>query len=142
MGSQHVHDYVGAKLPQVVGANNGIPRIVYQIESRLVFDQIAHSFAIFECPLHVCDQSGAHLICGASRVERVLPHFKHPILIEPAIRKIRLVPIAKFHLTALRDLVHIYSGRFETLHVVPAELRIDHMEHLFSSIESLFDERQ
>ena len=97
MGSQHVHDYVGAKLPQVVGANNGIPRIVYQIESRLVFDQIAHSFAIFECPLHVCDQSGAHLICGASRVEHVLPHFKHPILIEPAIRKIRLVPIAKFH---------------------------------------------
>src|ERR1700730_3962039 len=75
MGSQHVHDYVGADFPQVVGANNGIPRIVYQIESRLVFDQIAHSFAIFECPLHVCDRSGAHIICGAGRIEHVSPHF-------------------------------------------------------------------
>lgn len=75
-------------------------------------------------------------------VERGVEHCEHPLLIETAVGEVDLVPVTEAELSrALRRLGRDGSV-FQTVQVVVAQRRIDHVERAIAALEAVLHERQ
>jgi hypothetical protein len=130
-------------LVEIVGANDRVGMaLVHLLEPDLVLQDVAHALSILERPFHMGDQTGPGKLSPFWAPEVLLPHGQHSMLIESAVREVRLLPIAQFELAVLLRFVDVDAGRLQSPDVVPAQRGFDHVKGPFAALEAFFDERQ
>ena len=132
---------IGPKLPEVVGADNGILQWS-KVGARLVLEQGIEVGAAFDGPLHVRHKSDA----GKALVDAPSPNIGDQvdcsILIEESILQVHLAPLEQLELSALLRRQWVKSGGCEPRDMVGAALRIEDVDGLFTSFEAFPDERR
>jgi hypothetical protein len=143
MGPHYVNHCVAAKLPETVGTDNcvfmPVPYIVY---TRLELDHIVKMRSVCSRPIHLAADATEWESSRGIAARQLFKRRDHAVRIEVAIREIDISIDAKFQLSALLRSRRIDPCLNQALEVVLTLIRIDDMNCLMPTLESVFYEWQ
>ncbi|MGA9883003.1 MAG: hypothetical protein WBQ34_04695 [Candidatus Acidiferrales bacterium] len=132
---------VARKLPKVVGANHGVfVTIPHFIHTRLELDDVVDMRLISNRPVHATTDAAQRIFSPRVAAGQLLEHRDHAIWIETAVRKVDVRVNAELQLSALLGSREVYSDISQALEVVLTLIRINYVNRLVVTLESIFYE--
>jgi hypothetical protein len=142
MRSHDVDHGIAAELGQMVSADDRVvvtaPNVV---DAGFELNQVIEVGTAFRRPVHAAHNAAERKPTLSIAAGCLFEYLQHPILIEAAVAEIRLGIRSKVELAPLLRGRSIDFRRAEALQVVPALIRVDHVDGFVAALEAVLNER-
>src|SRR5215472_12385748 len=143
MCPKDVNHSVSAKFPKMIGADDSVLMAVPQfVHTRFELQDIVCIKSSLDNPVHAAHDTAERESSLGVAARQLLELLHHPILIEAAVRNVRLGVGFELELTALLGGCRVDTCRNQTVQVVVPLFRVNNVNRLVATPEPVLNERK